>query len=62
MTKIYHGEGRGILEMNVDNIKRIPPESGSQLDTSSQKYMLVPESIYKQKMKIETRDVLLSIE
>ena len=48
--------------MNVDNLKRILPfESGSQLDTSSQKYMLVPESLYQQKMKIDTRDVLQSI-
>ena len=59
---IQHGEGQGILEMNVDNLKRILPfESGSQLDTSSQKYMLVPESLYQQKMKIDTRDVLQSI-
>ena len=28
---------------------------------SSQKYMLVPESIYQQKMKIDTRDVLQRI-
>ena len=31
-----HGEGRGILEMDVVNLKRIlPHESGSQLDMSS---------------------------
>ena len=48
--------------MNVDNLKRILSfESGSQLDTSSQKYMLVPESLYQQKMKIDTRDLLQSI-
>ena len=48
--------------MNVDNLKRILPfDSGSQLDTSSQKYMLVPESLYQQKMKIDTRDVMQSI-
>ena len=59
---IQHGEGQGILEMNVDNLKSILPfESGSQLDTSSQKYMLVPESLYQQKMKIDTRDLLQSI-
>ena len=51
-----------MYEMNVDNLKRILPfESGSQLDTSSQKYMLVPESIYQQKMKIDTRVILQSI-
>ena len=60
---IQHGEGQGILEMNDDNLKRIVPfGSGSQLDTSSPKYMLVPESLYQQKMKIDTRDVLQSIE
>ena len=48
--------------MNVDHLKRILPfESGSQLDTSGQKYMLVPESIYQQKMKIDTRDLMQSI-
>ena len=59
---IQHVEGRGILEINVDNPKCILPfESGSQLDTSSHRYMLVPESIYQQKMKIDTRGVLQSI-
>ena len=56
---IQHGEVRGILDMNVDNLKSILPfESGSQLDTNSQKYMLVPESLNQQKMKIDTCDVL----
>ena len=48
--------------MNVDNLKRILPfESGSRWDLSSQKYMLIPDSIYQQKMKIDIRDMLQSI-
>ena len=59
---IQHGEGRGILEMSVDNLKIILRfDSGSQLYTSGQRYMLVPESLYQEKMKIDSRDVLQSI-
>ena len=48
--------------MNFDNLKRILPiASDSQLDTSCQKYMLVHESIYQQKMKIDTCYVLQNI-
>ena len=57
-----HGEGRGILEMDVVNLKRVlPHESGSQLDMSSSEYILAPKSIYQQKVKIDTADVLQSI-
>ena len=44
-----HGEGRGILEMNVENLKQILPfESASQLDMNSSEYILVPKSSYQQ--------------
>ena len=57
-----HGEGRGILEMDVVNLKRaLPHESGSQLDMNSSEYILAPKSVYQQKMKIDTADVLQSI-
>ena len=57
-----HGEGSGVLEMNVENLKRILPfESGLQLDMNSSDYVLVPKSTYLQKMKIDTADVLQSI-
>ena len=57
-----HGEGSGVLEMNVENLKRILPfESGLQLDMNSSDYVLVPKSTYLKKMKIDTADVLQSI-
>jgi len=57
-----HGEGRGVLEMNVENLKRVLPfESGLQLDMNSSDYVLVRKSTYLQKMKIDTADVLQSI-
>ena len=46
-----YGEGSGVLEMNVENLKRVLPfESGLQLDMSSSDYVLVPKSTYQQKM------------
>ena len=44
---IKHGEWGGILEIDVNNLERILQfESGLHLYTSSQKHMLVPESIH----------------
>ena len=57
-----HGEGSGVLEINVENLKRVLPfESGLQLDMNSSEYVLVPKSTYLKKMKIDTADVLQSI-
>ncbi len=58
---IQHGEGRGILEINVEDLKCIIPlKSSSQLVSSSQEYTLIPKSTYQQMTKVDVHDVLQS--